>query len=123
VRREAARAVSAAQNRLGDSAFTLALTLSHDRDYSVRATAAWSLARLRTTKSPAFRVIANERLEDLLSEAGTTVPSGALNGLLDAIRDGERPDDVVMHQVARIRKSHPSRTVKQLASSVQRAAA
>jgi len=115
-RREAAKTLPAAQRKLGDdSAFTLALTLTRDRDVSVRAPAGRSLARLRRKGSRELGAVAVRRLESLLEEPGTEVPYWTLAGLLEAKRDGQLPHRTVGEEVTRVRRHHPSRRVQELA--------
>jgi hypothetical protein len=115
-RREAALTLPAAQRRLGnDIAFTLALTLTRDRDFSVRAQAARSLARLRPDGPGELRALASRRVESLLAEPGTEVPYWTLGGLLEAQRAGQEIPKTVFEEVVRVRRSHPSRRLQRVA--------
>jgi hypothetical protein len=115
-RREGARTLPAAQPTLGDAVVvTLALSMSRDRDYSVRATAARSLALLRIDERDEIAAVANDRLESLLEDAGADAPLEALAGLIQSQRAGSTLAERVLEAAARTRHSHPSRRVQALA--------
>jgi hypothetical protein len=115
-RREAARTLHAAQHRLGDDvAFTLGLTLTRDRDFSVRAAAGRSLGRLRQDRAGELGILATRRIESLLSETGTEVPFQTLAGLIEGQRDGLELRADIIAEARRVHRSHASRRVRELA--------
>ena len=109
---EAARSIglAGADETTSDWAVSVLLQLSHDGDPVVRAEAGRALGRLHE-RFPDLSLVVGKRLRELIEEDGILVPVLVLRGLL---LSGSLPWELqsVVHDVS---KSHPARSVRELA--------
>jgi hypothetical protein len=117
-RLEAARTLPMAQRAIGDdAAFTLAISLTRDRDYTVRGLAGRALALLDRERADELSDLAIRRLVSLIGETGTYVPGQTLLGVIEAIRKGRGLQRDLQDVIVRVDRIHPSADVRRLAES------
>ena len=114
---EAARSLSyAVDERSDDALVTLALTLAQDVHHDVRAAAAHSLTRIGARAGEYLGDLVRERIITLLNEPGVAVPRATLEGLFQAVEQGEQLDQRIIVKVRNLSERHLSVGVRAAAT-------
>jgi hypothetical protein len=95
---------------------TLAVSLTQDQNHQVRAAAGRALAELSWVDAGPLRGVVRERIRALLRESGALVPRATVEGILQAVERGTRPEQTVVDTLRTIARTHPARAVRNAAS-------